>query len=147
MPYDTRELLARLLQCEAGGEGINGMMAVATVIMNRANALTGEFARVSNGGDVRNIILQPSQFTCLLEFVDGVYNPQNIYNMNPTQIHYDIANWAVAGNRLTNLGQALWFFNPYSTTCQNKFPSSAGYFVIRVGNHCFYNPTSAYNAT
>ena len=46
MPYDTRELLARLLQCEAGGEGINGMMAVATVIMNRANALTGEFARV-----------------------------------------------------------------------------------------------------
>ena len=147
MPYDTRELLARLLQCEAGGEGINGMMAVATVIMNRANALTGEFARVSNGGDVRNIILQPSQFTCLLEFVDGVYNPQNIYNMNPTQIHYDIANWAVAGNRLTNLGQALWFFNPYSTTCQNTFPSSVGYFVIRVGNHCFYNPTSAYNAT
>lgn len=59
MPYDTRELLARLLQCEAGGEGINGMMAVATVIMNRANALTGEFARVSNGGDVRNIILRP----------------------------------------------------------------------------------------
>ena len=67
--------------------------------------------------------------------------------MNPTQIHYDIANWAVAGNRLTNLGQALWFFNPYSTTCQNTFPSSVGYFVIRVGNHCFYNPTSAYNAT
>ena len=91
MPYDTRELLARLLQCEAGGEGINGMMAVATVIMNRANALTGEFARVSNGGDVRNIILQPSQFTCLLEFVDGVYNPQNIYNMNPQEEHFAIA--------------------------------------------------------
>ena len=31
MPYDTRELFARLLQCEAGGEGDNGMAAVAAV--------------------------------------------------------------------------------------------------------------------
>ncbi len=52
MPYDTRELFARLIQCEAGGEGITGMMAVATVIMNRADATVGEFARVSQGGNV-----------------------------------------------------------------------------------------------
>ena len=62
MPYDTRELFARLIQCEAGGEGITGMMAVATVIMNRADATVGEFARVSQGGNVRNIILQENQF-------------------------------------------------------------------------------------
>ena len=36
MALDTRELLARLIQCEAGGEGTAGMQAVATVIMNRA---------------------------------------------------------------------------------------------------------------
>ena len=33
---DTRELFARLIQCEAGGEGTDGMMGVATVVMNRA---------------------------------------------------------------------------------------------------------------
>ena len=31
MAYSDRELLARLVQCEAGGEGNNGMKAVATV--------------------------------------------------------------------------------------------------------------------
>ena len=29
------ELFARLIQCEAGGEGDNGMRAVASVVMNR----------------------------------------------------------------------------------------------------------------
>ncbi len=39
--HDTQELLARLIQCEASGEGTVGMQAVATVVMNRANAATG----------------------------------------------------------------------------------------------------------
>ena len=30
--YSDRELIARLIQCEAGGEGDNGMRAVATVV-------------------------------------------------------------------------------------------------------------------
>ena len=38
MPLDDRELFARLIQCEAGGEGENGMKAVASVVMNRVNA-------------------------------------------------------------------------------------------------------------
>lgn len=29
MAYSERELLARIIQCEAGGEGDNGMKAVA----------------------------------------------------------------------------------------------------------------------
>lgn len=35
MAFSDRELLARLIQCEAGGEGDNGMKAVASVVMNR----------------------------------------------------------------------------------------------------------------
>ena len=46
------------------------------------------------------------------------------YNMRPEQIHYDIADWAIAGNRLMDLGQALWFFNPFSASCRQNFPSS-----------------------
>lgn len=75
MALDTRELFARLIQCEAGGEGTAGMQAVATVIMNRATTTVGEFARVNNGGDVRAIITQPGQFVCMRETVGGRYNP------------------------------------------------------------------------
>ena len=70
MALDTRELLARLIKCEAGGEGDTGMRAVASVIINRSVINSGEFARVSNGGDVRAIITQPCQFTCLKEVVE-----------------------------------------------------------------------------
>lgn len=45
MAYSDRELLARIIQCEAGGEGDNGMKAVATVTMNRVNVPNGEYAR------------------------------------------------------------------------------------------------------
>ena len=146
MAYSDRELLARLIQCEAGGEGENGMKAVAGVVMNRVNARGGEYARVGQGS-IRNIIFQPYQFVCASETEGGAYNPQNIYNMRPTQVHYDIANWAMAGNRLTNLGFALWFYNPFSVICRENFPSRVGQLAIRIGDHCFYNPTEAYALT
>lgn len=58
MAYSERELLARIIQCEAGGEGENGMKAVASVVMNRVNVSEGEYARISQGGSIRNIIYQ-----------------------------------------------------------------------------------------
>ena len=142
-----RELLAKLIKCEAGGEGDNGMRAVASVVMNRVNAPGGEYARVSMGGSIRNIIFQPGQFVCASETENGRYNPQNLFNMNVEQIHLDIADWAILGNRLFNLGQALWFFNPFAPTCQANFPSEIGYFNVRIGKHCFYNPTNLYYET
>ena len=146
MAFSDRELLARLIQCEAGGEGDAGMRGVAGVIMNRVNAPGGEYLRVGQGS-IRNIIFQPGQFTCVQEFVGGRPNLQNIYNMRPEAIHYEIADWAIAGQRLYNVGQALWFFNPYSPTCQTYFPSNVGIFTARINEHCFYNPTDAYFQT
>nr|HQI17271.1 cell wall hydrolase [Bacillota bacterium] len=43
MPLATREIFARMIKCEAGGEGDNGMKAVATVIMNRVHVPNGEY--------------------------------------------------------------------------------------------------------
>lgn len=143
MAYSDLELFARLIQCEAGGEGDDGMRGVASVVMNRVEVSGGEYARIGKG-NIRNVIFQPGQFNCVRETLGGRYNPQNIYNMNPEQIHYDIANWAIAGDRLTNLGRALWFFNPFSPECRPNFPSRVGQFVIRIGDHCFYDPTSFY---
>ena len=108
MPLSDRELLARLIRCEAGGEGENGMKAVASVVMNRVNTPYGEYARIGQGS-IRNIIFQDRQFVCASEVENGRYNPQNIFNIPAEQIHYDIADWAIAGNRLLNLGSALWF--------------------------------------
>ena len=112
MAYTERELLARLIQCEAGGEGEDGMRAVASVIMNRATVPYGEFFRISQGGNVRNIIEQPGQFVCMRETVNGNYNQQNVWNMDPQEIHYEIADWALAGNTLGAVGESLFFFNP-----------------------------------
>lgn len=147
MAFDTRELFARLIQCEAGGEGDDGMRAVASIIINRANVPDGEFARVSEGGDVRAIIEQSNQFTCLKTSIGGAYNPQNIYNMNPEDIHYEIADWALAGNTASSVGNSIFYFNPFSDNCPNFFPSNKGVIYNRVGDHCFYSPTAAYSET
>ncbi len=148
MPYSERELLARLVQCEAGGEGDNGMKAVATVVMNRVYSSVGEYARISQGGNIRNIIYQPRQFDCATDDLFGRYNPQNIFNMVPTDIHYYIADWALSGNRLNEIGECLWYYNPFNPSCSSVFPANgSGAFHTRLGEHCFYRPTELYADT
>lgn len=146
MPYSERELFARIIQCEAGGEGLDGMRAVATVIMNRARVPYGEYFRVCQGS-IRKVIEQPLQFTCMKDMVAGSYNAQNVWNMNPEQIHYDVADWAMSGNVLNGVDHSLWYYNPYSPTCRDYFPSNVGVIHNRVLQHCFYIPTQQYAKT
>jgi N-acetylmuramoyl-L-alanine amidase len=148
MAYSERELMARMIQCEAGGEGENGMKAVGTVIMNRVRVPDGEYARVSQDGNVRNVLFQEGQFDCARETIRGAYNSQNIYNMNPTNLHYSIADWALAGNQLVGVDNCLWYLNPFRPTCANTFPSNgSGTYHTRLGDHCFYRPTAKYSNT
>lgn len=124
------------------------MKAVASVIMNRVNASEGEYFRVSQGGNIRNIIYQENQFDCAQESIYGQYNSQNIYNMNPTDVHYNIADWALSGNKLPEIGICLWYLNPFTPTCSSTFPyNGSGTFHTRLGNHCFYRPTNLYSNT
>jgi len=147
MAYDDRELLARIIKCEAGGEGENGMKAVASVIMNRVHVAYGEYARVCQG-DLRKVIYQRGQFDCVRSVLGGKPNPQTIWANPPEEIHYQIADWALSGNRLYTTGSALWYFNPFSPTCPYYFPyNRTGRFQVRIGEHCFYNPTELYAQT
>lgn len=147
MAFSSRELLARIIKCEAGGEGDNGMKAVATVVMNRVHVPNGEYQRIGQG-DLRRIIYQQGQFDCVAEVLGGQYNPQNIYNMTPDQVHYDIADWALSGNKILTIGYALWYFNPFQPVCPQIFPrNGTGTFANRIALHCFYNPTRAYYLT
>ncbi len=147
MPLTDRELFARLIRCEAEGEGENGMKGVATVVMNRVHVADGEYLRTGQG-NLRRVIEQPYQFTCLLTEVYGQVNPQNVYNIPAEQIHYDIADWALSGNVLSGAAPCLWYYNPFSATCENVFPrNGSGSLFNRIAQHCFYQPTSLYYET
>ena len=124
------------------------MRAVASVVMNRVNVPIGEYSRISQGGSIRNNIFQTGQFDCATDQLFNQYNPQNIYNMNPTDIHYEIADWAIAGNRLNEIGECLWYLNPFRPNCSNTFPrNGSGTFHTRLGKHCFYRPTPLHEET
>lgn len=144
----TRELFARLIRCEAEGEGQSGMEAVATAVMNRVHVAYGEYLRFCQG-DLRRVISQPCQFTCYKTVVNGVPNPQNIWSMTPRPIDYEIADWAINGGVHTGVGrEALWYMNPFNPVCPNFFPyNGTGYWFTRINDHCFYNPTALYART
>lgn len=147
MPLSSRELFARLLQCEAGGEGLNGMKAVASVIMNRVHVSYGQYLRTGQG-DLRRVIEEPYEFTCLLTEVYGEENLQNVYNINPEQASYDVADWALAGNVLSGAVECLWYMNPFRPDCPDLFPyNGSGSIFNRIGEHCFYQPTELYAQT
>lgn len=145
---DTRELFARLIKCEAGGEGIAGMRAVATVVMNRVNVPYGEYHRICRG-NLREVIIQSCQFSCYKTVIGGVTNMQNVWTATPEAIHYQVADWAMNGGTYTGVGSnSLWYMNPFVPTCPNFFPyNRTGYWFTRVNQHCFFNPTAAYAQT
>lgn len=147
MPMSERELFARLIRCEAEGEGLDGMQAVATVVMNRVHVPYGEYLRIGQG-NLRRVIEQPYQFTCLLTRVYGQDNPQNVYNIPAEQIHYEVADWALAGQKHQGANDCLWYMNPFSEICPNPFPrNGTGGLFNRINQHCFYIPTELYAQT
>jgi N-acetylmuramoyl-L-alanine amidase len=146
MPLTNRELLARMIRCEAEAEGQNGMRAVASVIMNRVRVPYGEYQRVGQG-NIRNILLQPGQFTCAATTINGTPNIQNIYNIPPEDVHYEIADWALGGGRFFGVSNSLWYYNP-EAQCINYFPlTQTGSYFTTVNQHCFYIPTPKYKTT
>lgn len=145
---DTRELFARLIKCEAGGEGEDGMKAVATVVMNRVRVPYGEYHRICMG-DLRRVIEQMCQFSCFKTRIGGVPNNQNIWTATPEPIHYQVADWAINGGIHSGTTRdSLWYMNPFRPQCPNFFPyNKTGYWLTRINKHCFYNPTTAYAET
>ncbi len=147
MPMSTRELFARLIRCEAEGEGLEGMKAVANVTMNRVHVPYGEYQRV-NQGDLRKVIIQQCQYSCYKTTIGGQSNPQNVWVIPPEQVHYEVADWALSGNSLPVTGESLWYMNPFRPDCPNFFPyNRTGYWQTRINEHCFFNPTSLYAQT
>lgn len=147
MGMSAREMLARMIRCEAEGEGVDGMKAVATVIMNRVNVPYGEYLRTGEG-DLRKVLVQACQFSCYKTRIAGQQNLQNIFNMTPEPIHYEIADWAIGGNIHWPVAECLWYMNPFNPNCPQNFPyNGTGYYYRRINQHCFFRPTSLYRET
>lgn len=73
------------------------------------------------------------QFVCMRESVGGRYNPQNVYNMTPTQEHYDIVDWAMAGGRLLGIDDSLFFLIPTAIPVRpSSRPMWASYIIESV---------------
>lgn len=126
----TRELMAKTLQAEAGGEGYNGMLAAGAVIMNRANA--GGY-----GKGVDGVIMKPGQFSAW-NGVTGYANGQGALDMDkirPNQHAYAAADALLSGNYQDPTGGATHYYNP--AVANPAWGQRAGGNWTRIGNHIF----------
>ena len=116
---DELAIFAALIQCEAGGEGEVGQMAVASVVMNRV-------ASSRFPGSLMGVIFQGGQFSPV---ASG--RLATVLGQGPNKQCYDIAQRALDGERNIN---AL-FFRTVASAQAAGFDFESG---VIIGNHYFY---------
>ncbi len=121
-----KELLARLLYAEAGGEGNTGMLLVGNVCINRVVANCLEFKKITS---ITQMIYQrPGGF-------EGTRSP--LFNAKPSTLRLELARRAIVFWRGYPATNSLFFRTPINGTCLNRF---YGPLAGRYKNHCFYDP-------
>lgn len=131
VPSDERELLARTIQAEAGGEGYDGMLAVGAVIGNRARS--GKYG----GSSLRDVILAPGQFSAW-NGVTGYAKGEGALNMDritPSEHALRVADAILAGKYDDPTGGATHYYNP--AAAKPKWGKDAGGNWQQIGNHIF----------
>jgi spore germination cell wall hydrolase CwlJ-like protein len=133
-PYDTRELLARTIAAEAGGEGFEGMLAVGAVMGNRAKL--GNYG----GNDIRGVIMAPGQFSALngITGYAGGEGAIDISKLTPSQDAYAVADMVLSGQYEDPTGGATHYYAP--SAADPKWGMRAGGNWLTKGNHVFGNP-------
>jgi spore germination cell wall hydrolase CwlJ-like protein len=102
---DTRLMLARTLQAEAGNQGYEGMLDVGSVIRNRA--ASGKFG----DGSIEGVIMQPGQFSAW-NSVTGYAGGEQGQNMSfqPSKQAMDAADAILRGDYQDRTGGALNYY-------------------------------------
>lgn len=116
--YSRRELelLAKIIHTEARGESMEGQMAVAEVVINRAN-------HISYPNSIEKVIFQPNQF-CGTKVA--------AWNHNPNESCWEAAERVLNGERVFGRDDIVYFYAPkYS----NGF--SGFNFYKQIGVHAF----------
>ena len=123
------DILSRTIYGESRGEGIEGMQAVANVVMNRVNA--GKWY----GTTVEDVCLKPYAFSCWNES-DPNYNLIKTVNENNSgfKLAKEIATDAYNGNLADITNGATHYhaagITPYWAGSMQK--------TVIIGNHVFY---------
>lgn len=113
-------LLARLLHCEAGNQSQLGQLAVATVVLNRAQQRT-DFR------SLKQVIYAPGQF-------DGVHTHH--FWARPSKVTMIIARECLGGLRAFK-GNVLYFYNPRTSTDGAWIRKLSRHPKIIIGDHAF----------
>ena len=127
---NERDLLAKTIAAEAGGEAYEGQLAVAAVIANRARS--GRW-----GKSLQEVIMAPGQFTAW-NGVTGYAGGKGALNMDrisPNQDNYRVADAIISGQYKDVTGGALNYYNDAVAT--PKWGMQAGGNWQRIGNHVF----------
>ena len=106
-----REILALTLQAEAGGEGYEGMLAVGSVIKNRADV--GGY-----GKGIRGVIMKPAQFSAW-NSVTGYAGGEGGLDMDkirPSKSALEAADRILTGSYEDPTGGATHYYNPSVAT-------------------------------
>lgn len=114
-----RDLFARLVMAEAGGEDLIGQIMVANVVLNRVNCA------YSGSTTITDVIYRPGQFEPV--------STGRIWSVSPTASVYEAVDRAMAGEDYSN--GALYFVSAY---CDASWFESALTRVAEHGGHVFY---------
>lgn len=112
---DDVVLFAAILQCEAGGSGYDGMLAVATVIMNR-------IASSRFPDTIKGVVYQSGQFS-------PTWNGslERVLSRGPSSTAYTVAKDALAGKRHSKVKDCFFFHAAWT-----------GHSGINVGGNVFW---------
>jgi hypothetical protein len=127
---NDRELLARLLQAEAGSEGPLGMLAVGSVIANRAKAR-------GYGDTIRDVMMKPGQFSPLNSITEYAGGEQGVDfdQLRASETAYAVADAILSGQYDDPTGGATHFYNPDIST--PTWGREAGGDWMTLGRHIF----------
>ena len=114
-----RDLFARLVMAEAGGEDLQGQIMVANVVLNRVSC------GYSGSSSITDVIYSPGQFEPV--------STGRIWSVSPTASVYEAVDRALAGEDYSN--GALYFVSAY---CDAAWFESALTRVAEHGGHVFY---------
>jgi hypothetical protein len=128
--FDDRELLARVLQAEAGNQGLTGKLAVGAVIRNRAQE--GGY-----GDGLRGVLTKPGQFSPVNRYTGYASGEQGVDlgRINPDEDTYAVADAILTGQYEDPTGGATHFYNPDIST--PGWGREAGGNWMTLGQHIF----------
>ncbi|MDQ0246196.1 N-acetylmuramoyl-L-alanine amidase [Bacillus fengqiuensis] len=122
------DLLARLLRAEAEGEGLQGMLMVGNVGINRIRANCSDFKGLRT---IREMIYQPHAFEATIK---------GYFYQRARESERRLARRVVAGERVWPAKFSLWYFRPPGD-CPPTWYNQPH--VGRYKLHCFYEPKAA----